>query len=242
MGIFQPCYTPDMTSPGALEQGGDPRPQTPAPRAESTAVQLRAMITDGSLSPGEHLPEARFAERFGVSRNTLRETFRILGQEGLLSQIPHRGVCVAIPTITTIIDVYRVRRLIECQAIAEAFPRHPAILRVRAAVDQAGEARDRGDWRQVGTANIAFHKALFELADSPRLMRLYQQIAAELRLAFGLIDDAEYLYAPFLEFNREILEHLEAGDGARAKAALEDYLLRAERLVLAAYERLDEVE
>lgn len=230
-----------MTSSGAREQDDGGGFQTPASRAEATAVTLRAMIIDGALSPGEHLPESRFAGRLGVSRNTLREAFRMLGQEGLLSQVPHQGVCVAIPTITTIIDVYRVRRLIECQAIAQAFPRHPAILRVRAAVDRAGEARDRGDWRQVGTANIAFHDALFELADSPRLMRLYRQIAAELRLAFGLIDDAEYLHAPFLEYNRQIVDHLEAGENEQARAALEDYLLRAERLVLAAYERLEGV-
>lgn len=213
--------------------------ESSASRADETAADLRSLITDGTLAPGERLPEARLAERFGVSRNTLREAFRLLSQDGLLTHLPNRGACVAIPTITTIIDVYRVRRLVECQAVAHAFPRHPAIARVRMAVEQALDARDRGDWRTVGTANIAFHRALFELSDSPRLLRLYRQLAAELRLAFGLIDDPEYLHAPFLEFNQRILRHLEAGESTEAAETLEQYLLSAERLVLAAYERLE---
>ncbi len=36
---------------------------------------------------------------------------------------------------------------------------------------------------------MAFHVALVDLADSPRLARTYRNVAAELRLAFLKIDD-----------------------------------------------------
>ncbi|QIK63509.1 GntR family transcriptional regulator [Leucobacter viscericola] len=216
------------------EAGGEPGSHS---RALDAAAEIRARISRGELAPGERVPEAKLAESLGVSRNTLREAFRALSEEGLITQIPNRGACVAIPNINTIIDIYRVRRLIECQAVAEAMPRHPAIARMRRAVEAALEARDHDDWPSIATSNIEFHRAIFELADSARLNRMYTQLTSELRLAFGLIDDPAYLHAPFLERNERILELLESGATDKASAALRDYLLLAERILLAGYER-----
>jgi DNA-binding GntR family transcriptional regulator len=204
------------------------------------ATAIRDMISSGELAPGERVPEARMAETLGISRNTLREAFRSLSEEGLITQTPNRGACVAIPTINTIIDIYRVRRLIECQAVAEAMPRHPAIARMRLVVEAARLARDQEDWPRIATANIEFHRAIVELADSPRLNRMYAQLTSELRLAFGMIDDAAYLHAPFLERNEVILALLEEGRNDPAAAALREYLLVAERILLAGYERATE--
>ena len=57
------------------------------------------------------------------------------------------------------------------------------------AVDAARQHQAKSDWRSVGTENMAFHIALVELTDSERLMRLYRQVSAELRLAFGHLND-----------------------------------------------------
>ncbi|WP_198141941.1 GntR family transcriptional regulator [Leucobacter komagatae] len=207
-------------------------------RTMEAAAEIRSRISHGELKPGDRVPEAKLAESLGVSRNTLREAFRSLNQEGLITQVPNRGAYVAIPNINTIIDIYRVRRLIECQAVADALPRHPAFTDMRSAVEAALEQRDLDDWAGVAGSNIRFHRAIFELADSPRLNRLYVQLTTELRLAFGLIDDPEYLHAPFLERNLEILELIEAGETAKASELLREYLFLAERILLAGYERL----
>lgn len=208
-------------------------------RAMEAAAGIRARISEGELRPGDRVPEAKLADALGVSRNTLREAFRSLSTEGLISQIPNRGAYVAIPNINTIIDIYRVRRLIECRAVAESLPKHPALLPMRAAVEAAFAQREQDDWSAIAGSNIKFHQAIFELADSPRLNRLFTQLTTELRLAFGLIDDPEYLHAPFLERNLEILERIEAGETQQAAALLKDYLFLAERILLAGYERLE---
>jgi DNA-binding FadR family transcriptional regulator len=62
----------------------------PAPRALKTAeviaARLRGRIVRGELSPGSRLPpEAELQQQFGVSRPTLREAFRILEAESLVS-------------------------------------------------------------------------------------------------------------------------------------------------------------
>lgn len=214
-----------------------PPPSAPSTLTERVAEQIRQKITEGEFSPGQRLSEQALSDSLGISRNTLREVFRVLTKDGLLRHEPNRGVFVAEPNIAAIIDIYRVRRLIECQALAQAYPRHPAKVRMREAVEQAMRARAEGDWLGVGTANMAFHMGIVELADSERLNLLFAQVLAELRLAFGMLRDAEFLHAPYVGMNQEILELAEAGEFAKAAAALNDYLVHSERIVLAVYAR-----
>lgn len=211
---------------------------TAAPLTEVVAARLRAMVTEGQLTPGQRLSEARLSGELGISRNTLREVFRLLTREGLARYEPNRGVFVAVPSMPAILDIYRVRRLIEIPAIAQAWPKHHAVASMRAAVAVAEAARERGEWRAVGSANMSFHAAIVALMDSPRLTAFFSQIAAELRLAFGLLDDPELLHAPFIALNATLLATLEGGDPAGAAELLAHYLDRSERMVLAAFAKL----
>jgi len=204
---------------------------------ERVAELIRQKIVHGEFSPGQRLSEAALSESLQISRNTLREIFRLLTKEGLLRHEPNRGVAVAIPSITSIIDIYRVRRLIECQALREAYPLHPAGKHLHKAVEMAAQCRERGDWQGVGTANMEFHMAVVELADSERLNEMFSRLLAELRLAFGMLQDPEFLHAPYVDMNARILQLFDAGKLDEAATALHDYLAQSERIVLAACAR-----
>ena len=206
-------------------------------RADQAAEKLRRLLIAGDLVPGQRLSEAAVSESLGISRNTLREAFRMLTHERLLVHKPHSGVFVAVPSLASIIDIYRVRRMIECQALRSAPALHPASRRMLRAVKSAQASRDAGAWLAVGTANMEFHSAIVGLADSDHLDRLYANISAELRLAFGMLDDAEYLHRPYVERNGAVLELYLAGDSAEAATVLDDYLLQSERTIVAAYAR-----
>ena len=208
--------------------------------AEQTAAILRARITSGAGRPGQKLSEAGLATELQVSRNTLREGFRLLVQEGLLRHEPNRGVFIVAPSMASILDIYRVRRLIEVPAVAQGWPRHEGVARMRAAVLRAEDAASVQDWREVGSANMDFHAAIVALTDSPRLMRLFALLEAELRLAFGLLPSPEALHEPYIRLNAAITARLEGGDPAGAALMLADYLDQSERTILAAFARLDE--
>jgi DNA-binding GntR family transcriptional regulator len=202
------------------------------------ADALRQSIIDGEFAPGSRLSESMLAERFAVSRNTVREAFRVLAEQGLVEHTPHRGVAVAAPTIADVVDIYRARRTIECTVVRECEPQHPAVERMKEALAESERHLPRKDWREVGSANMAFHVALIDLADSPRLARTYRNLAAELRLVFLEIDDPRALHEPFVRKNRAVLEAL-VNDGPRAAAkVLEEYLIQSERLVLGAFARM----
>lgn len=207
--------------------------------AEEMAARLRTRITDGHMRPGERLSEGQLAGEMDISRNTLREAFRLLTREGLLQHQPNRGVFVTTPSMASIMDIYRIRRLIEPPALAQAWPGHVAVERMRAAMDRTCALRDAGDWQGVGSANIEFHQAIVALTDSPRLTGFFARIAAELRLAFGLLQNPERLYLPYIPRNTEILALLESGDAAGAARLLGEYLDQSERALLEAFALLD---
>ncbi|WP_244483874.1 GntR family transcriptional regulator [Rhizobium sp. Root482] len=206
--------------------------------AEAVAARIREKVISGKLTPGSHLSEIALSEELQVSRNTLREVFRLLTKEGLLRYEANRGVFVATPSMSTIIDIYRIRRFIEIPSLAQAHPRHPAVKKMRASVDAAHRCRDADDWLGVGSADIGFHAAIVELADSPRLAGFYAQVSLELRLVFGLLQDPEFLHAPFIDQNTLIVTQVENGNSAAAAEILEAYLAQAERFILSAYARV----
>ncbi|UBX49024.1 GntR family transcriptional regulator [Providencia alcalifaciens] len=201
------------------------------------AETIRHKITIGELTPGQRLSEAALSEELDISRNTLREVFRVLTQEGLLTYAPNKGVYVSVPDMAAIIDIYQVRRLIECDSLTHAYALHPAVQTMKLAVAEAREHEKTENWVGVGTANMKFHTAIVELSDSERLIKLYHNITAELRLAFGHLNDAKLLYAPYIDKNQAILELLDAGRNQDAATALLHYLDLSERTLLAAYKR-----
>lgn len=209
----------------------------PALLTEKIADTIRHNIVSGELAPGMRLSEAALSEQLAISRNTLREVFRLLTQEGLLRYEPNRGVYVAQPDMAAIIDIYRLRQLIECSALRNAYPLHPAVERMTEAVSLARTLSQHQDWTGVGTANMQFHTAIVDLADSERLNRIYRNISAELRLAFGHLNDAELLHAPYVEKNAAILALLIAGQNEQAAQTLSAYLDLSQRTVLAALSR-----
>jgi DNA-binding GntR family transcriptional regulator len=194
--------------------------------------QLRRSMINGELAPGTRLAEASLTEVLGVSRNTLREAFSTLIEEGLLVRQPNRGVFVATLSPAQIADIYRVRVLLECSALGQAPTAPPRARGMRAAVDEAEQAARSGDWRAVGTANMHFHEQIVALAGSPRLDAWMRQLTAELRLAFASAPDPEALHRPFVAMNSEITAAYEAGEALRAAEMLREYLLTSERVVL----------
>ena len=204
--------------------------------AERVADVLRDRITDGSYPPGAQLSEESVTAALEISRNTLREAFRLLAHERLLVHKLNRGVFVREIGTRDVSDIYRVRRMLECsavRAVADTSPRWSSgLAAVARAVEHAEDAAKRGAWAEVGTADVHFHRALTALAGSPRINELMDLLGAELRLVFHTMPDMRALHEPYVPRNREILARLQAGDGTGAERLLAAYLDDAESALL----------
>ncbi|MGW1513943.1 GntR family transcriptional regulator [Streptomyces sp. NPDC002394] len=205
--------------------------------AERVADILRTRIAEGYFPPGARLSEESIGGALGVSRNTLREAFRLLTHERLLVHELNRGVFVRVLAVGDVDDIYRTRRLVEC-AVVRGLGQPPFDVDGLAAAVAEGEAAARADdWTGVSTANIHFHRELVALAGSARTDELMRGVLAELRLAFHVVDDPRALHEPYLRRNREILDALRAGERASAERLLARYLDDSRTRVAAVYAR-----
>ncbi|RNL84980.1 GntR family transcriptional regulator [Halostreptopolyspora alba] len=208
--------------------------------AERVADVLRGQLIEGTLAPGARLSEEAIGSALGVSRNTLRESFRLLGHERLLVHEFNRGVFVAKPTADDVVDLYRARRPQELAALraAEHAP-DEAIARVGEALARGERAYGDGDWWGIGTENMRFHEAIAALAGSPRVDEFVRRLLAELRLVFHVMSVPREFHAPYLGRNREIYELLRAGRVEAAADHLAAYLDDAEHQLVEAFTTLD---
>jgi DNA-binding GntR family transcriptional regulator len=203
--------------------------------AERVADVLRTRITVGDLPPGTRLSEEAIGAALGVSRNTLREAFRLLTHERLLVHELNRGVFVRTLTRDDVTDLYRLRKVVEGGALRYAVVTDDELRRLHQVVDEAVAAAERADWVAVGTHNLRFHQALCALAGSPRVVDMMRGILAELRLVFHVMGDPKRFHEPYIKRNREILDALAEHGPERAERMLLEYLDDAERQLTQAY-------
>ncbi|MFE0346652.1 GntR family transcriptional regulator [Streptomyces griseoluteus] len=205
--------------------------------AERVSDILRSRIAEGYFPPGTRLSEDSIGGALGVSRNTLREAFRLLTHERLLVHELNRGVFVRVLSVADVEDIYRTRALVECAVVRGLGEPPYALDRLAGAVAEGESAARESDWKSLGTANCHFHRELVALARSERTDELMRSVFAELRLAFHHVDHPRRLHEPYLARNRQILDALRAGDRAGAEELLSTYLADSLERVLEVYRR-----
>jgi DNA-binding FadR family transcriptional regulator len=177
------------TKPGAVA----PRAPSYLPKvAQLVAAELRRQIIRGELPEGASLAsEANLMEEFGVSRPTLREAFRVLEAESLITvrrgarggakvQPPQTEVAARYAGLilqyqgTPLSDVYEVRVLLEAPCVAGLARRHTRadIAALRNALEKADNTGAAGVDETVAAHND-FHTLLISLSGNQTLVMLF---------------------------------------------------------------------
>ncbi|MEZ5186515.1 MAG: GntR family transcriptional regulator [Candidatus Nanopelagicales bacterium] len=146
----------------------------PTPRSTRAAADIRIDLLSGELRAGQKIVQESLAARYGISRIPLREALAQLQAEGLVVHEPNRGYFVARLRAEDMREVYRLREILEAEAITRAC-RHLSeadIERIVRIADDVESALSTGDLARIGAANRSFHFAVFEAAGMPRLTRI----------------------------------------------------------------------
>ena len=154
------------------------RPRRPPTAQEFVLGELRRGIVTGALRPGEQIRQDALAERLGTSRVPLREALKILEGEGQVAYHPHRGYFVAELSAADLAEVYRIRELLEDEAVRVALPllTDEDVAGMRLAMEAIEAAAAAEDIPGMTRANREFHFRLIERAGLPRLARLISQL------------------------------------------------------------------
>ena len=143
--------------------------------AQQVAVTwLRRAIAGGELRPGDRIGQDAVATQIGVSLIPVREALRILESEGLVTYLPRRGYSVTELDLDDLEEIYRLRRLLEADAVTRGLPAatDEHLDELAAAADACRDAGRAGDISSELAANRRFHLLLYGTAESTHSLRL----------------------------------------------------------------------
>ena len=223
--------------------------------AELVAAGLRRQIIRGELAAGDALPpESELMARFGVSRPTLREAFRVLESESLIAirrgarggarvQPPAREVAARYAAFTleyrgvTVRDVYDARAALEVPSVGKlALGRSDADLE---ALDAALGWPDAvtGDPRESIRLHGDFHTLLVRLAGNQTLTLLNEMLHDIVQVANAALHPRTDAAARSAresagQTHRRVVEHIRERDQRRAQDLWRRHLQEAEGYLL----------
>ncbi|WP_198297928.1 GntR family transcriptional regulator [Bordetella genomosp. 9] len=187
---------------------------------------LRESIVKGVFPPGSPLSEKDISDRFGVSRQPVREAFIKLGEAGLVQVLPQRGTFVMKISPKRVEDGRFIREAVEVAVAARAAERvTPAQIDAIAGLlaGQRAAAR-RNDTAAFLDLDDAFHQAVANAADCPSVWQTIENIKANMdRVRYLSLADVTPLDVLIAQ-HEAIFEALHARDAQAARAAMQQHL------------------
>ncbi len=215
---------------------------------EEIVRQIKAMIAEGRLKSGDRLPpERELAEKFVVSRTSVREALRALESLGLVEIRPGEGTFVREVSVESLIEPLALMVLSEREAIAELFEARrmlePAIAGLAAARATPDEIQEMERILEEQAKEIAAgHTGLRQDAQFHAAMGAAAHNRAITRIAHAVMDlltrsREESLNTPGRptrshDDHRRILSAIHRRDEDGARQAMLDHVEAVEELVL----------
>jgi DNA-binding GntR family transcriptional regulator len=205
-----------------------------ATTTSSAVIQLlRQSLDRGRWSPGAPLRQEDIAAELGVSRVPVREAFFQLQAEGLVQVVPNKGVYVRTVSAESLRELFRMRRLLECDVLADAVPLHDTaslnrVETVQAALDKASAV---ADWI---AGDREFHESLYAPAQRPETMAIIRRLRHVMdRYYFARMKPSTRAQG-WHEEHHALIRAVRRRDAASATRQLAAHLAETERAALAA--------
>lgn len=168
-------------------------------RVASVTRRLEEALLEGSFQANSKLPSEReLAERYGVSRNTVREAIQQLGARGLVHIRPRSGVFVSDQLRTGApspwgqliadsparrADILEFRRVLEGATAYFAALRgtDEDIERIRGAMARLDQARREGNLSGESRIDVELHEAIAQASRNSMFLHLHSSITKMMR-------------------------------------------------------------
>lgn len=204
----------------------------PVSVANAVANELRRRLLSGHYRGGTQLRDTELSEEFSVARPTVRAAVAMLVADGLLERGRGRSAEVKSFSAADAVDLYRLRRAIEAAAVRKVIAERRPLDDVEAATRAFAGLPETVSWDAVADHDVGFHRAVFVIAGSTRLLRTFDEVSAEHRLLIALLRPAYGSVAELAREHQLLLDALRGGDADRALAAWSEHFDESERFFL----------
>lgn len=131
-------------------------------KAQAAYEQVRRLILEGHLPPGEVIQQEQLAAELGLSTTPLREALRRLDAERLVILDAHRRVAIPPLSFQELDEIYVVRRRLDCLAAGLAAGR--VTVADAAVVRRLATHRVGRNPLAILNRNRQFHRAIYRLS------------------------------------------------------------------------------
>ena len=205
---------------------------------DSLVRDIREMVLNGTLAPGQRVPERFLTEQFGVSRTPLREAIRALASEGTLELLPNRGARVTKVSAKEVDDLFEVMGVLEALSgeLAAKKATNSDIAEVKALHYQMVLHFTRKELIAYFHLNQRIHEKILEIAGNEILMNMYQTLAFRIRRARYVANISETRWSTAVKEHEHLLAALESRDGEKLGRLLRRHLANTCKIVRKAIE------
>ena len=197
------------------------------------AELLREAILHGEYQPGQRLRQEDVAQRFGASRVPVREAFRTLEADGLVTLVANTGAWVSRLSLAECDEVYQTRERVEPLLLRYAMPHIDAahVARLEVLADQMQATDGVEEFLRL---DREFHLGSYAAAETTVLGDLVHRLwntTQHYRRAFTLLLD-EHATRVVHDEHHMLVGAIRAGDADDAERILAGHIRRT-RLGLA---------
>lgn len=196
--------------------------------------RLRKEILEGKIKSGERIIEKEYADRLNISRTPIREALRKLEIEGFVEYIPRKGVIVKKFSIKDVVEIYEIRKSLECLAVKNMIENvdDDYINELKAIVKQMDDLERAGDIEGVFNVCKDFNQIILEASCMPRLMDMINTLQEYLvRFRRVTLSNTTRRLSAIKE-HKEILQAIAERDIEKAQALMGDHLESAKQVFL----------
>jgi|TARA_Y100000031_G_C8149923_1_gene351842 DNA-binding GntR family transcriptional regulator len=196
------------------------------PLAIQVASRIRDLIATDQFPPGTPLKEVNLCKQLSVSRTPLREALKQLIAEGLVEQIPYRGVVVCNP------DQASIEQMLELLGALEGFAGEMACLRatreeidaIRVLTQQMHETYEKDERLSYYKINQSIHRSIVEFSKNKELIRSHERLNSRLYRIRFLSNRRTDRWHTAIEEHDAILRNLEQREGLKLNKLLREHL------------------
>jgi len=188
---------------------------------------LVAGASEGLILPGDRIIEADLAEQLGVSRVPVREALRVLESQGIVVNEPYKGIRLTPVTPERIDQLIEVRVALETTAATRAIRLKrndgPHLAELESIVHEMEAMAARNEVFGFATADTTFHRTLCSYAGNAVLSDMWEMLARQMTIIFGLSALGKPMTA-IVEEHWELIRVFRCGKVADMARAISDHI------------------
>ena len=184
---------------------------------------IRRRILTGEFRPGQKINESEIAVNLGISRSPVREAFRILERDGLITTLPRKGSYITDISLKDLEELFEIRKILECYAldcIKKRAKKSPEKIQSMIEELDSNLLKKHDPFSVIS----GFHYSLVELSKNSRLIELYKILSVSLRRYWLIYHSKNEQKDISLEHHQNIVNILKKGDYPGTKKLLKKHI------------------